>query len=416
MNKLFSFSFCCVALAAGAAPVATVTSVDVSAENRQVTVNYSLSEDAVVTFDVLTNSVSVGGENLVGVVGDVNRRVAAGSGMVAWCWPKTLESLSAANGDAVVRVTAWPLSAPPDYMAVSMLAAGAVSFYPDAESVPGGIGNDLYKTEMMLLRRIPAKGVTWLMGSPSGEISRAASGEDRHSVTFTNDYYIGVYEMTQRQYELVTGKKLGVEDNTEELVTVTNAPTCPVDGIRWAMTRSAAAACNWVPPDQVSRTTPSSAFVLGKLRALSGCTIDLPTEAEWEYACRAGTGSARYDGSNDDSTVDGLGWHSGNSGGTLHPVGLKEPNAWGLYDMYGNVAEWCLDWYSPDYGTGTDGTVANPTGPHEASPSLYQRVTRGGSVSVGTANMRSASRFARNINTKAYTGFRVVALDVLQAE
>ena len=415
IRKLLAISSFCAALSVVAEPVATVTSVELNSGIRSVTVSYSLSADAVVTFDVLTNSASVGGVNLTGAVGDVNRRVSAGEASFTWCWPKTLKNPFEIGVGSVVRVTAWPLDAPPDYMAVSMLAPGAVSFYVDAESVPGGVGSDLYKTEAMLLRRIPAKGVVWQMGSPVDETDRVSAYEGRHSVTFTNDYYIGVYEVTQRQYELIYGKKLGVEGNTEELVSVTNAPTYPVDGIRWNITRGANSANSWTPPDSVSRTAPGANLVLGKLRALAGCPIDLPTEAEWEYACRAGTGTAHYDGTNGDSTVGSLAWHSGNSGGTIHPVGMREPNGWGLYDMYGNVAEWCLDWHAEDYGGASENVSTNPVGPSASSPSLYQHVVRGGSTADGIAKMRSASRVPVNLGTKKNMGFRVVALNVLQA-
>ena len=109
----------------------------------------------------------------------------------------------------------------------------------------------------------------------------------------------------------------------------------------------------------------------GKLRAKTGIDFDLPTEAQWEYACRAGSSGdwgLLADGSM--GTLDAMGWYEGNSSSQTHTVGTKTPNAWGLYDMHGNVWEWCLDWYSSSGYSGTD-----PVG---ATSGNY-RVQRGGS-------------------------------------
>ena len=414
MKKIFALAFAPLAFAAVAAPEVSGVGVSIDAEGRKATISYTLSEDAVVTFDVLTNGVSIGGTHLRGAVGDVNRRIAAGSRSITWCWSDAIDGaqLSAA---ATVRVTAWPLDHLPDYMVCDLRSTGAISFYPNAESIPGGVGDDMYKTDYIVFRRIPAKGVRWQMGSPEGEAGRANAGESRHWVTFANDYYMAIYEITQRQYEMAMGIDDVTTASAEFPTSVTNAPTYPLDGARWVMGRSAHSDWNWVPPEKVTRGG-SSAFVLGKIGAKCGFTVDLPTDAEWEYAGRAGEGAARYDGTDDTATVDDLGWYSGNSGGALHPVGERAPNRWGIYDMYGNVAEWCLDWYSPDCGVSGSGTAVDPAGPTAASPTLYHRVLRGGSISTGADKLRSASRVSCNLATKAGNGFRVVALNVSLAD
>ena len=114
----------------------------------------------------------------------------------------------------------------------------------------------------------------------------------------------------------------------------------------------------------------------------------LPSEAEWEYACRAGTTTKYYSG-NSDSDLARAGWYNGNSGSKTHPVGQKEPNAWSLYDMHGNVWEWCEDWYQSSYnGAPSDGSAW-------LSPAGQYRVLRGGSWNSSTSCCRSASRLSR---------------------
>ena len=283
-----------------------------------------------------------------------------------------------------------------DYMAVDLsggtgAASYPVTYYRTLADVPGGANSDAYKTTNLLMRLIP-KG-SYAMGSPSGEPGRF-SDETRHTVTLTKDFYIGVFEVTQRQWELVMGNKPSFFTNA------TYYASRPVEQVSYYDIRE-----NPANSDDPSVNWPANSGVnansfMGKLRAKTGlATFDLPTESQWEYACRAGTTTALSSGKNLTSTVSdanmaevGRYWYSGGSdyrnpgcapsSGTA-TVGSYSPNAWGLYDMHGNVWERCLDWY----GT-SPGAVSDPAG----ASSGASRVKRGGSWNDLASSCRSAIR------------------------
>ena len=176
--------------------------------SRRVTVRYDLDEAAVVTMDVLTNGVSIGGANIQAVGGDCFKKVVAGNNhVVTWdphlSWPDH----KFGAGVVSVRMTAWALDNTPDYMAVDITATGGAdtqTYYPAADFVPGGVTNSIYKTTKLLMRKIMAKDVEWTMGSTTLETqNRQAAREATHQVTLTNNYYIGVYEVTQAQWDLI---------------------------------------------------------------------------------------------------------------------------------------------------------------------------------------------------------------------
>ena len=257
------------------------------------------------------------------------------------------------------------------------------------------ISEAVCRTAELWLRRIPAG--TFTMGSPDGEFGHCGD-ETSHRVVLTQDFFMGISPVTQRQWELVTGnnpsgfKKAG--------------PGAPVEQVSYDDI------CG------VNRLWPGSADVaagsfLGKLRERTGLAgFDLPTEAQWEYACRAGTSAALNNGkdlSSGDGTSSGpvyqlsngllrlinggtvatcpdfdeIGWYKGNSGDTTHWVCKKRPNAWGLYDMHGNVWEWCRDRYGS-----YDGDATDPAGPAGGST----RVRRGGGWFSEVKYCRSAVR------------------------
>ncbi|MDB4353536.1 formylglycine-generating enzyme family protein, partial [bacterium] len=194
---------------------------------------------------------------------------------------------------------------------------------------------------------------------------------DEHEVKLTKSFMLGIHEVTQTQYERVMGK------NPSKFKGANN----PVEQVSWE--------------DAVKFCQKLSALPAEKA---AGRVYRLPTEAEWEYACRAGT-TTTYSFGDDDTELGDYAWFDGNSGKTSHPVGGKKPNAWGLYDMHGNVWEWCQDWHG-DYPSGT---VTDPTGAESGS----HRVYRGGGWYDPAMECRSASRSGIRASLHLDFGFRV---------
>ena len=379
-------------------------------DQRIVQITYSLSESAIVTIDVCTNGVvSIGSQNFTTLAGEVNKEVATGNGhKILWFADRDWSGHEIAESDLTVVVKAWTKAVPPDYLVVDLrLSHTATSetlrYYADAGAIPGGVTNDLYKTKKLVMRRIPASGVTWRMGSPSGETGRSKDPvEPEHYVSFDKDYYIGVYPVTMGQYEQLCGFLPSRAMSDFDMSIVTNKAAHPVGGISYAYNKSDATQTwlrgnSWPGSKEWNVSFFYSNGPIGKLCALSGIKFDIPTEAQWEYACRAGTGTSFGSGKNctsnkDDNpcvNMDEVGWYCKNTT-TTQPVGLKKPNDWGLYDMHGNVWEWCLDWYGTFSETISSDPVVNPSGAESNSDS--KRVRKGGGYSSGAMYCRSASR------------------------
>lgn len=212
------------------------------------------------------------------------------------------------------------------------------------------------------LVRIPADSFT--MGSTNGD----SDEKPAHQVTIGQSFYMGKYEVTQAQWQAVMGS------NPSEF----KGDNLPVENVSW---------------------NDAQEFI-GKLNARNvGYVYRLPSEAEWEYACRAGT-SGDYAGN-----LDAMAWYDGNSNSTTHPVGSKQPNSFGLFDMHGNVYEWCEDWNHGSYaGAPTDGSAWLSGGEQKS------RVLRGGSWGSLATRLRSAYRYYFAPDTRGSNiGFRVVA-------
>jgi hypothetical protein len=219
------------------------------------------------------------------------------------------------------------------------------------------------------------------MGSPDSETGRY-SDETQHQVTLTKDYYIGVFEVTQKQWELVMG------NNPSQFV----SDTRPVERVSYYQVRENPNNTDDSTVNWPNNTNVNMNSFMGKMRSRTGFnTIDLPTEAQWEFACRATTTSA-YAGN---SILSDMGWYSDNSDSQTHPVGGKQPNAWGLYDMHGNVYEWCLDWNATYPG----GPVSDPVGGYSS-----YRILRGGCWSDSYRFCRSAYRIGGNVSGTWDTG------------
>ena len=439
MRKLFALSVVGAALAAVAAPV--VSDVALSQVGGALNINYTLSDEpGVVTVDIQTNVTddvwaSIGGEHLVGLSGDVNKRVEPGTHSISWQARKALPSEKIAkNVRAVVK--AWAVDALPDYMVACLTNANDLAFYADAASVPGGVTNDMYKTDYLVMRKCPAANVSWRMGSPITENKRATDGsETPHIVTLSNDFYICIYPITQRQYEIVMLAN-GASANAARPSSYKLEPyyaTRIVEHVSYEALRGTVAdGFNWPLTGHAVRADGFIAY----LRTLTGlAAIDLPTEAQWEFACRAGCGAALYNGGeipnyNNDTPISELdmlnvlGRHRGNGGWTgglagkapdaatatdeeaTPKAGSYLPNAWGIYDMLGGVREWCLDWYQIDI-TNVDPEV----GPTEGEG----RPLRGGGWAYSPNNCRSADRAAVPANSGwPQIGFRLACPATIQ--
>ena len=326
-----------------AVPTVSDVTVAFDGDARMMTIGYSLSEDAIVTVDILTNGVSIGAEKFADVAGDVNGVVKAGRRMVSWrprlLWPERQFT----EPVFTAQVRAWALDEPPPYLVVWITEEKAkIRHYESEKALPGGITNAVYRTKRLVMSRIPARGVTWRMGSPSSETGRQAN-EVPHYVSFTNDYYMGVFPVTQGQATLIWGSNTSGRPDLE-----------PVGNLSYNQIRGTAGGdpdIDW--PNTGTNVAPAS--FLGKLRATTSLAFDLPTEAQWEYAARAGSETAYCNGLDcltaadaRDTNLDRIGWYRKNDG-YRHSVGVKEPNSWGLYDVCGSIWEWCRDWV----GTGS---------------------------------------------------------------
>jgi formylglycine-generating enzyme required for sulfatase activity len=377
-----------------ATPIATVTSTTQSATTRMVSVAFDLSEPAIVTLGAQIST--DGGSSwtdmddvVLHVVGDVNRKLAAGSGYTAlWNadrdWPG-----HPAEGETIRPVVrCWTEGNPPDYLVMSLLDKSRRWYFTDASQIPGGVTNRLYKTDYLVMRRIHARNIVWPMAPVTTEEGRiggnSPGGENpQHYVQLTNDYYMAVFPGTVGQSRLLfTDSNLRVSSNNGTSWFPTDA--CHHLGLRGY--RPVGGSWTWAAGGQ----PPTAGSNLDTLRSATGLRFDLPTEAQWEYAARAGTGTARPDM---DIPASDVAWFAENSGGATHEVGLLKANPWGLYDMFGNVTEWCRD-YAAGYPSSEDiaSPVVFPTGPAAATDGNNYRVKRGGSFRSPARWVRSSKR------------------------
>ena len=232
---------------------------------------------------------------------------------------------------------------------------------PPEPTAPTGPTDVLYppltNTLGMSFVSIPAG--AFIMGSPEDEPGRNPD-EISHEVTISQAFYLQTTPVTQGQWRaLMDENPSNFSDGGDD---------CPVEGVSW---------------------NDCQEFIQ-RLNARGEGAYRLPTEAEWEYACRAGSLTAFANGEitrlfgEPEPNLDAMGWYSGNSGRRTHPVAQKEPNRWGLYDMHGNVSEWCQDWYGPYPET----PQVDPAGP----PKGTERVFRSGSLFGNALTCRSAHR------------------------
>jgi formylglycine-generating enzyme required for sulfatase activity len=266
------------------------------------------------------------------------------------------------------------------------------------------LNDDTCRTTELWLRRIPAG--TFTMGSPSNESGRNNTRDmAQHQVTISQTFYLGIFEITQKQYQLVMGTNPSYY----------KGDTRPVELVSYNMLRGTVNGAKWPGGNQVEE---GSFFHV--LRAKTSLHFDLPTEAQWEYACRAGTSTALNSGKNLTGTTScsnlaKVGRYKDNQndekgGYSQHTkVGSYLPNAWGLYDMHGNVWEWCRDWWGANIASTEAET--DPVGPLSGS----DRVERGGDWYNDARFSRSASRYECSpSDSDRQWGFRVACFPLIR--
>ncbi len=414
------------------AAVPVVSDIEMSQDNqamRRVTVSYSLSVEAIVTVDFQTNVledasgewVSIGAENFRTVTGDVNRIVAVTKEnerrMIVWDARAEWPDVRIREPRFRAKITAWPTNSPPDYMVIDLRPAQSypVNYYVSENALPyGAVTNKIYKDELLVLRRIRAKGIVWLRGaseqmknwyntSSSGvwtdELSQSYV---QHPVMLTRDYYIGVYEVTEGQFYRVMG---GEQPSSPRFPIRTyyssngNRKACfrGGDGMNWPTFTSGE-----FDYDKSHEVTPQSFFGLIRARAEVKGVYDMPTDAQWEYACRAGTDEpvpVRLDKTNLTDIYENMCRYNENAktsdcegveGNTLATVGSYEPNPWGLYDMLGNCYEFVLDHYTDEHFASydPDKVLVDPYGSDQ--PRAYF-CTRGGHATQKPLSVNSVT-------------------------
>ena len=405
--KKFAFLFVSgfLGTAFAAKPSITVSSFSQDPVTRTFTVNYTLSgEPAVVTMGAETNGVALPETAFAAVTGDANRLMQPGSGRtLKWCPPAELGFGPFDAGEVKIALKAWPTNSPPDYMVIDLAFhddASRIRYYTCKENLPCDPSDACYKTDYLVMRRIPAAGTTWRMGSPSTEPNRrllagaADNEEDTHYVKLTNDYYLAIYPTTTYQNFLLTditsssANYYWWQRDSENTARVEHGYDWPIGHVQQVFWRGYFHTDSCTVSNTVFKFWPRDGHAIddwvagglkcpqcGKgysnsnvgnqlrfytMRKKYGLMFDFPTEAQWDFACRGGAGGEGplYKVGDRTPEIDEIAWYVGNSSNvvydaklkqnvsyaTPHPVGLKMPNNYGLYDMIGNISEWCIDW------------------------------------------------------------------------
>ena len=233
------------------------------------------------------------------------------------------------------------------------------------EEIRGPKPGTKFEIEDMGMTLVPIDPGTFMMGSPTSESGRR-DDERQHRVTLTQPYWLGATEVTQGQWQALMGTTVRQQRDKAN----------PDWSIRGESANNPIYYVSWAEAMEYCRKLTERERVAGRLP--DGYAYTLPTEAQWEYACRAGTTGA-YAGD-----LDAMGWYDSNSNKTTQAVGQKRANGWGLYDMHGNLWEWCLDWW--EYYS--SGSVTDPDGPNSGTFRVY----RGGSWGDTAQGARSANR------------------------
>ena len=297
-------------------------------------------------------------------------------------WNCLLVLIALAGLPAVARDTVHELTLSTNlhrFLSSNMMEIAEADMRPYSSIIPG---------TNVTFRMITVRGGEYLMGSPAGEPHRKPDEGPQHRVRL-EPFWMGAHEVTWNEFDVFMGrinlasrpKAVRARDpHTNALADAVALPSHPYIDQSMGMGRENYPAINM--------TQHAANKYCQWLSALTGHFYRLPTEAEWEYACRAGT-TTKYSFGDDDRRLGEYAWFDDNAQFKYQKVGRKEPNPWGLYDMHGNVAEWTLD----GYDAGTYGTVPNGAlAPFRRGTKPYPHVVRGGSWNDGPALLRSASR------------------------
>lgn len=393
------------AIAAGAASAAvTVSNVAFTqdAASHDVTVSYDLDtsdgEPAFVSLDVLTNGVSVGATHVKSVIGDVSTTPADTDSLVKpgehrqIVWRARADLPGVGIDNATFRVTAIATNHFEGlYMVVDLSRGKDSAYWPVQYTAckPDTNSPAFYTTELWL-RRVPAGTFTMGYGT-SGDPAPV------HNVTLSRDFYCAVLPTTRAQHALIKGAWPNGEDESMGRYPVSKVQYNTIRGQNW-------------PNNNLTQ----SGQIVTLLRNKTEQQFDLPTEAQWEYACRAGhSGNTLNDGSSSNNNgYKYLGWGQVNSGWSSsskdnhwQPVAMLKPSDWDFYDFYGNVLEWCRDWY----GAYSADDQTNPPGAESGT----LRVSRGGSYALDSSALNSYYRRHNGTTNKPNvadnnTGYRLV--------
>ena len=283
----------------------------------------------------------------------------------------------------VVQSTATPIQAD-SWTSLAFLQLSATNTVFVDASAPAQ-GNRFYRTVLQVppTNMVFIRPSTFTLGSPTNEVGHRPDESPQTLVTISHGFWMGRHEVTQREYLNVVGS------NPSQF---TGDLSRPVETVSW--------------PEATNYCALLTAQQLAAGLIPPGSRYRLPTEAEWEYAARAGT-STRFSYGDDPAgtSLTNYAWYSANSGARTHPVEQKAPNAWGLFDMAGNVYEWCLDWQ----GAYPGGFATDPQGP-PSSP-IGDKIIRGGAWDEFENNCRSAKRMGFGVSPflkDFILGFRVV--------
>ena len=412
MKTKLLFSLVSLAAVSGFAAAPQCTNVTIAQPSAAVEVTFDLDQDAIVTFAFATNGAPVSPDCFIALSGDGLGFVRAGQGRkLVWKGWKDLPNARLEN--LSVKLTAWNPDVPPPYMVANLSKQGDVRYYASAADIPFGVGNVRYKTTHMVFSKIPAAGRNWSVGSNAGEESTVAR-EVPHQIRFADDYYMAIYECTGGQYsQFKTNptKTATTHPYTADL-DVTPVASCTMADVRGGDDFAAA---------------PTESSVIGLMRTKTGLALDLPTHNEWEVAARAGiAGRINVLG----ATMDEIAWTTGNwkkdpkytaglyTINQTHEVGLLKPNAFGLYDVVGNVLELGRDWfddstYTADIGPGATAANVNdvvwPATVRTTVNSTSCGRFGGGYYESSTAKGMSPARWAGyGYNGQTDTGFRLM--------